>query len=150
MKLITHIIFSFTLVYLISIYSGSSYLDSMWLAVSSSIAINYVIDVFGHTHSKKGSIIRSKATHSLSTASIIGIVIGLAIAYFMNYDLVLGVLSGLATSLSHLFLDSLTMSGIYICGRRHRIASYRYDNPVLNSGFIVSSIFLLYLTLYFS
>ncbi len=149
MKLITHIIFSFMLVYLISISLGYSYLDSGGLAVFSSIIINYVIDAFGH-EKFHGHIRRSKITHSLSTSSLLGISIGLVIAYFIKCDLVLGVLSGLTTSLSHLFLDSLTMGGIYICGKRYRIASYRYDNPVLNGGFIVFSIVLLYLTLYIS
>ena len=148
MKLITHIIFSFMLVYLISILLGYSYLDSFKLALMLSITINYVIDAFGHEE-YRGHIRRSKVTHSISSSSLLGVFIGLAIAYFMNYSLVLGVLSGLATSLSHLFLDSLTMGGIYICGKRYRLASYRYDNPVLNIGFIIISIILLYFTLYF-
>ena len=144
MKLITHIAFSFMLVYLISILLGYSHLDSIGLAVLSSTIINYVIDAFGHEEFH-GHIRRSKVTHSLSTSSLLGAIIGLTIAYFIKCNIVLGVLSGLTTSLSHLFLDSLTMGGIYICGKRYRIASYRYNNPILNSSFVILSIFLLYL-----
>ncbi len=81
MKLITHITFSFMLVYLISISLGYSYLDSVELATSTSIIINYVIDAFGH-ETFHGHIRRSKITHSLSTASVIGVFIGLANSLF--------------------------------------------------------------------
>ena len=101
------------LVYLLLLSVGCSYLDSIGLAMLLSVVINYVIDVFGYEEFH-GHIRRSKDTHSLSTSSILGVFIGLAVTYFMNYSLVLGVLSGLTTSLSHLFLDSLTMGGIYM------------------------------------
>ena len=72
MKLITHIIFSFMLVYLISTSLGYSYLDSVELATSTSIIINYVIDAFDHEEFH-GHIRRNKITHSLSTASVLGV-----------------------------------------------------------------------------
>ncbi len=115
-----------------------------------SIIINEIIDIFGHeyyllsSHSK-----RLQITHSLIGVLMIAAVItGLfqVMLLYLNYPYeksAVLIWPALASGLSHLFLDALNPSGVYICGKRVRIARIRYNNPLANLVLQIIGILLL-------
>jgi len=136
MKLITHYIFTAgLLVWMLPGYLG--FLLSVWLAFS----VNRLID-FGHTH-KHGFSSRSWVTHDLFTAPLWGLAVGFLTYYALQYanvEISLVILAGLVSALSHLFLDSVTESGIFVSGKRKALAHFSYNNPFINAVFIVAGL----------
>ena len=105
-------------------------------------------------HERKGlTIRRTWVTHSIFTASALGIFLGILVAFGFQYanlpfSFVAFVLEGFVSALLHLFLDSITEGGIFVLTKRFALAHFRYDNPLLNTGFALLGIFLLILSLY--
>jgi membrane-bound metal-dependent hydrolase YbcI (DUF457 family) len=84
--------------------------------IVSAIATDWCIDEFGH----KGYgpyVHRTPLTHSIITAPLIGLTIGLVVGTFALLihpaSLLGGIIGGVAASACHLFADSFTMSGIF-------------------------------------
>ena len=152
-KMITHFLFSFGVVAI----ALAPFLHSWWLIFPATIVAlftNLAIDLFGH---EGGS--RTPLTHSIVYAPVWGIGLG-AVFGFIMYIQTRGqmpiamfsawILCGVISSLCHLFSDSLTQGGIYVPtehkkNARWRIASYKYNNPMLNLGLIALGLALLYL-----
>lgn len=177
MRLVTHYVFTFAATLLLTpLLAGIMRGDvggeaartafaavSLWL----SLSVNYVIDRAGHTRrvvgGRGGIPVRDWRTHSVYTAPIWGVLLGLSTALLYLYAQygfnpfsgswpagrlgVFGVfgLLGAYASYTHLFLDSLTEGGVYT--RRHRrvaLAHFRYNNPALNFAVILVSLFAAY------
>jgi len=112
----------------------------VWLA----FVTNELIDVLGHS-TRGGRPVRSFWTHSVFTAPMWGIAASLVSAYLLAIALgkatttseavfVAGL--GIVLAYSHLLLDALTESGVYLGRRRVALAHLRYDNLILNGVFI--------------
>jgi len=105
-------------------------------------------------HERKGlTIRRTWVTHSIFTASALGVFLGILLAFGFQYvnlpfSFVIFALQGFVSALSHLFLDAITEGGIFIFTKRFALAHFHYDNPFLNTGFALLGIFLLALSLY--
>jgi hypothetical protein len=155
-KMITHYVFSFGVVAIML----APLLHSWWLvfpALVVALFTNVAIDLFGH----EGEIVprRTALTHSIVYAPVWGVGVGAAFGLIMYIltrghtpiaPISVGVLGGVISSLSHLFGDSLTQGGIYVPTDRRknvrwRLASYKYNNPMLNLGLIALGLGLLYL-----
>ena len=150
MKLVTHYVFSFGIsLYLISLFrniNAGSGLAAMWLSVS----INYFIDLFGHV-SRNGTPTRSWVTHSLFTGptcggfvaiSSISALASLSASQLGSSAIVLWTMIGVIIGESHLLLDSLTESGVYVARKRVALSHFSYDNPALNLGFVLAGVLL--------
>lgn len=157
-KMITHYIFSFGVVAI----ALAPFLHSwIWIfpALVAALFTNVAIDSFGH---EAGSVPRRTAsTHSVVYAPVWGVAVGAVSGFIiitpsiMHGDapisvIGLGILGGIISSLSHLFGDSLTQSGIFVptehkTNARWQLASYEYNNPGLNLGLIALGLGLLYL-----
>jgi len=110
------------------------------------------MDHAGHERKRFGTR-RTWVTHSIFTASALGIFLGILVAFGFQYanlpfSFVVFALQGFVSALSHLFLDSITEGGIFIFTKHFALAHFRYDNPFLNTGFALLGIFLLALSLY--
>jgi len=105
-------------------------------------------------HERKGlTIRRTWVTHSIFTASALGVFLGILLAFGFQYanlpfSFFIFALQGLISALSHLFLDAITEGGIFIFTKRFALAHFKYDNPFLNTGFALLGIFLLAFSLY--
>ena len=143
MKLVTHYIFTVgLLVWMLPGYPG--FLLSVWLAFS----VNRLID-FGHTM-KNGYPSRSWVTHDILTAPFWGLAVGFLTYYLLGYanmKIPLVILAGLVAALSHLFLDSLTGSGVFVAGKRRALAHISHGNRLINFVFIAAGLFLILATL---
>jgi len=154
-RMITHLFFSFGVVAI-----ALAPLHSWWLILPAAIVVfftNFVIDLFGHEGGSRPR--RTPLTHSIVYAPAWGIAVGVVFGFIM-YIMTRGqmpiamfsvlILCGVISSLSHLFSDSLTEGGIYVStehneNTRWRLASYKYDNSMLNLGLIALGLGLLYL-----
>ena len=172
MKLFTHYIFSAGVLLFLTALLGNSglYIVS---AVWSAIAVNWVIDVFGHDNKPAPSPyknlpnpfappyrpVRAFRTHSIFTAPFIGIIVtvlpvfigvealGQSIfPYIPPLNVALEVLCafGVISAFTHLFLDSLTEGGIYII-HRAALAHLNYNNFAANTVAILFGFALIYL-----
>ena len=130
------------------------------LGMILAILIDSVIDKAGHKQifTYAHGIIQKRVplTHDIVSAPIIGGFIGFIYGYaFMHllkgiyvlefldkYPAIFAV-AGILAALTHLFLDSLTEAGIFIFGKRFRIAGFSYDNIPLNVLFWLLSLMLL-------
>jgi len=130
------------------------------LGMLLAILVDNVIDKAGHkqifTYAHGVIQKRTPLTHDIASAPIIGGSIGFIYGYaFMHlfrgiyvlelldkYPIIFAI-AGVLTALTHLFLDSLTEAGIFILGKRFRIAGFSYDNIPLNILFWLLSLMLL-------
>lgn len=143
MKLITHILFSMALLLVLESLFHVHYL----LQVLVLSFVNVMIDFFGHS-SYRG-VRRTPFTHSLLSASLVGGAFGLAFYFVLPYfgvptSLIFMVVGGVVAGLSHLLLDSLTYSGIFILRKRFAIAHFK-NGPVDVPFAIVSFVVILYM-----
>jgi len=105
-------------------------------------------------HERKGlTIRRTWVTHSIFTASALGIFLGILLAFGFEYvnlpfSFIAFALQGFVSALSHLFLDAITEGGIFIFTKRFALAHFRYNNPFLNTGFALLGMLLFFLSLY--
>jgi len=171
MKLFTHYVFSAgILLYLTAVLgnAGLYIVSAMW----SAIAVNWVIDVFGHDNKPAPSPyktipsswvhpyhpVRAFRTHSVFTAPFIGIIVTVLpvfigveaigqpiFPYIPPLSVTLKVLCafGVISAFSHLFLDSLTEGGIYII-HRFALAHLSYNNFYANTVAILFGFALIY------
>lgn len=148
LKEFTHCAFSVgASLYLLSrmhLLSAASFIAGIWL----SFSVNLLIDVLGHT--RTGVPSRTRLTHSVFTAPLWGastgyasyLVVSQILSLQTSPNLVLWVSAGVLTSLGHLFLDSMTQAGVYSWNRRMAVAHFKYDNPALNAGFVLTGVAL--------
>jgi len=126
--------------------------DYLPSALILGFLVSFLMDRVGHE--KKGSTIkRTWLTHSVFTASALGVFLGVLLAFVFRYanlpfSFVVFALEGFISAFSHLFLDSITEGGIFVLTKRFALAHFSYDNPFLNAGFALLGIFLLVLSLY--
>jgi hypothetical protein len=110
--------------------------------------VNIVIDVMGHSNYR--GLHRTPLTHSPMSATIIGGVWGASMSIILPFfgapvSLLFMVAGGIISAWSHLFLDSMTFSGIFVFGKRFAIAHFTrslIDVPVIIISF-VSIIYIL-------
>lgn len=173
MKLITHYTFSIGLIVLlasIALYPGLRVLDDLETVIWLGYFVNLFVDRVGHRKqiTKYGQIpVRTPLTHSVTTAPIWGFLLGFLSGvgvyvgniYIQNmFSTVAGVdistligfgvwagVMGIIVAYSHLFADSFTMAGIFVRGHRWALAHLRYDNPLLNIGFIGLGVLMFYI-----
>ncbi|MEM4098960.1 MAG: DUF1286 domain-containing protein [Candidatus Micrarchaeaceae archaeon] len=150
MKLITHDIFAFGLsTYVLARVFSTGIATSVILSLVLAFATNRIIDA-GHTQ-KHGYPTRSYITHSIFTAPIWGLLVGLAIstivlfAFHVNI-LFLGAVSGILIAYAHLFLDAPTEGGVFFWRKRIALAHFRYNNALANGFAILVGILLLAIT----
>lgn len=153
MKELTHYVFSAgASMYVLSV-SGRLDLFSVLVVLWLSFLVNFMIDAAGHSGAR-GFPARTRLTHSIFTAPLWGALLSAAsfLAFFdvdRSYPVSgvgLWLALGMLTSVEHLFLDSLTQAGVFYWKQRMAIAHFRYDNPLVNSGFILLGIGLLVLS----
>jgi hypothetical protein len=155
-KMITHHIFSFGVVAI----ALMPFLHA-WLLIFPAMIVafftNFAIDTLGHEGGSRPR--RTPLTHSIVYAPVWGVGVGVVFGFIMEIMTrsempvaMFGVwiLSGVISSLCHLFSDSLTEGGIYVStehskNARWRLASYKYNDPMLNLGLIALGLGLLYL-----
>jgi len=124
----------------------------LFSAVVLGFAVSFVMDHAGHE--RKGFVIRRTwVTHSVFTASALGVFLGMLLAFGFRYvnlpfSFIAFALEGFVSALSHLFLDAITEGGIFIFTKRFALAHFRYNNLFLNTGFSLLGMFLLFLSLY--
>ena len=155
MKALTHYLFStgvsFGLLSLSHALMPGSIVMALWL----SLSINYLIDMLGHV-SRNGYPTRTRLTHSVLTAPILGAFVAAASldaaslalgSRWVWEPLALWTFMGALVSEEHLFLDSLTEAGVYALKRRIRIAQFDYDNMTLNIVFALLGVLLIAVSL---
>jgi hypothetical protein len=109
--------------------------------------VNVVIDFFGHSAYK--GLRRTPATHSPLSATVIGGVYGVVFFFVLPYfgvvtNLLFMVLGGIVAAWTHLFLDSMTFSGIFVFKKRLAIAHFK--NGLIDVPFlIISFVLILYM-----
>ncbi len=128
MKLFAHYMFSWMLaviwVHVILGYPGYEMVGAAFLI---SLIVNVTIDAFGHEHSF-GNVSRNPITHSVFTAPLWGLAVGLAFWYFFGMPLLAFAGMGIICAVGHLMLDFVTMRGIFITpGWRVGVLHLRYD-----------------------
>ncbi|MDG7044066.1 MAG: DUF1286 domain-containing protein [Nitrososphaerota archaeon] len=146
MRLIAHDIFAFGLGTYVLAQLGAGIASSAALAFLLSVAVNRIIDA-GH-YQKKGRPARSHLTHSVFTAPIWGLLVGLAISsialFVLHVDLLLpGAIAGTLAAFAHLFLDSLTEGGIFLWKKRMALAHFKYNNGLANGLAIMAGVLML-------
>jgi membrane-bound metal-dependent hydrolase YbcI (DUF457 family) len=155
MKRVTHNVFSFaTNLWILRMLEVGDIACATLVSVSISIIVNWVIDsLAGHKGHR-----RTPYTHSLTGAFIITLLLTIAthlmlqllgIHSLAHITLVTAVLV-LLTSLTHLLLDTFTVDGVELLWPfrygRISLSNRRYDDPSLNTLFIVLAVILV--TLY--
>jgi hypothetical protein len=174
-KLVTHYTFSIGLIVLIAsifLYPGVRKSDDFITVIWLGYFVNLFVDRIGHRLqlTKYGEIpVRTALSHSVTTAPVWGFLVGAVSgvgvyigsvyvrSFFSSLNGVsvpvligFGVWSGamgVIVAYSHLFADSLTMAGIFVRGHRWALAHLRYDNPLLNIGFIGLGVLMFYIGL---
>lgn len=139
MKALTHYVFStgsaFYVLSALGQRSAAWFLLALWL----SLSVNFLIDLMGHGL-RPGRPKRSLLTHSVATAPLWGAFIGASSAALYSpsaaIQLALWGAFGSFVAFTHLFLDSLTEGGVYLIRHRIAIAHFRYNNVLLNGGFL--------------
>jgi hypothetical protein len=151
MKALPHYLFSTGVSFGLLSLSHALMPGSIGMALWLSLSINYLIDVLGHV-SRNGNPTRTWLTHSVLTAPILGALVAAisldaALRAFGSgpslEPLALWTFMGALVSEEHLFLDSLTESGVYALKRRIAIAHFNYDNMALNIGFALLGVLLI-------
>ena len=147
MKLIAHYIFSLGVLALMG-QGALGLLLALWL----SFSVNRLIDL-GHT--RRGNYIsRSWVTHDLYTAPFWGAGVGLLTYFALLYARVVApvaVAMGVVSALSHLLLDAVTESGIFVAKKRKAIAHFSYSDPRLNALAILGGMLMfLFAVLHFA
>lgn len=140
MRLITHILFSI----MVLLALGMILHVHLILPVVILALVNIMIDSFGHSTYR--GLRRTSMTHSPLSATIIGGVWG-AVLYFLLP--LFGVVAplwfmaagGIVAAWTHLLLDSMTYSGIYVMKKRVAIAHFR--NGPIDIPFLITSIVLI-------
>ncbi len=119
-------------------------------ALVSSILVNEIIDVFGHEYLWWQRYPRRiKITHSLFGVIAVSLIVTTVLQILLvhigtsYYSSSLIFWAALSTGISHLVLDSLNPSGVYICGKRISFRVVRAGNPVANLIFQVLGVLLL-------
>ena len=150
MKLRTHYVFSFGLLFLIdSLITNTPFYYLLILTGVISVVANNVIDSLGHEVKGK-YIARIPRTHTVPRSIGWGLLTTLPIAvmlyYFYPKLLYVTILDGLIVGPSHTLLDVFTEKGIYhkVNGRwrRFALAHFSYNDPFVNGlatflGFIM-------------
>jgi membrane-bound metal-dependent hydrolase YbcI (DUF457 family) len=117
------------------------------LAMAFNTMIHPLIDALGHEeHWWQSHPRRHALTHSLLGSTMLTIILYAPLYKFLaptNAWVVTLFLPLLLSSYSHLFLDMLNPSGIYICGRRISLRVARYSNPLANLFFQLLGVTLL-------
>ncbi|MDG6918554.1 MAG: DUF1286 domain-containing protein [Nitrososphaerota archaeon] len=161
MRLFTHTIFSWgvgsLLFYLIGltyyaplVWALGRYLWAFMLVVSW--LGNHMIDKLGHKMTPMGYPKRLPRTHSIFTAPIWGGLAALMVTFAMAHLPLIGVpfywqdavAIGVFVAYSHLFLDSLTMAGVYFTTKRIDLMHLSWDSPVGNGLAILAGFAALY------
>jgi len=145
----THIIFGAGLSALAASLLGCS-LTCIALAAMANLVIHPLIDRLGHEkHWWQKHPRRHKATHSLLGATLVSLAVAAALRHAAPaagvgewQPLALAALIG---GLSHLALDALNPSGVYLCGRRVSLRAARYNSLWANLLFQSLGIILLVL-----
>ena len=149
MKALTHYIFSIGIGVLLCERLGHFSFIDVVLVVWLGLAVNAVIDVFGHGI-RGGVGNRSFLTHSVFTAPLWGGAVAVLSVYvpvkFQIFPISLWeaafvVGMGVVVAYSHLFLDALTEGGVFWGKRRIALAHMRYNNRILNGAFLVIGAF---------
>ncbi len=150
MKQITHYLFSVGLSFCVLSLFRSLNADSLLMVVWLSVSVNFIIDMLGHV-SRNGTPSRSWVTHSVFTAPACGGLVGgftlAAISTLLAFRLLWTSIAfwttvGAIIAVSHLLLDSLTESGVFLTRKRMAFAHFSYNNQLLNLGFILAGICL--------
>jgi hypothetical protein len=149
MKALTHYVFSIGMGVLVSERLGYFSFIDVVLVVWLGLAVNVVIDVFGH--GLRGGVgNRSFLTHSVFTAPVWGGAVAVLSVYVPVrfqvlpiglWEAVFIVVMGVLIAYSHLFLDALTEGGVYWGRRRVALAHMRYNNRILNAVFLLIGAF---------
>ena len=143
MKLITHILFSIFILLLLEVPFHAHFL----LQIVVLSFVNIVIDYFGHSTYR--GLRRTPTTHSPVSATIIGGIYGAVFFFILPYfgvvtNLLFMVLGGIIAAWTHLFLDSMTFSGIFVFKKRAAIAHFK--NGLIDVPFlIISFVLILYM-----
>ncbi|BCU66572.1 hypothetical protein HS7_00090 [Sulfolobales archaeon HS-7] len=155
MKLITHYLFSIGVMFFsVSLFLNVNPFTLLLVLSVFSVAGNVLIDRLGH-EVRGGYIRRTPRTHTLGRSVFWGILPAIPLilyAYLFNSYIALVIfLSCVLIGPLHIFLDSLTERGIYVRSggrwRRFSLASFRYNNPVINGWFCLIGVLLLYVSL---
>jgi len=117
------------------------------MVVAVAFLVDGAIDRLGHEEGGYGPK-RTERTHGLFTAPFLGALIGLLLqlvvawllGWFSGLDwtayasplITTGICEGVLAGFVHLTLDSTTERGIYMWGKRRRLAGWRSDDPDLN------------------
>ncbi len=133
MRLSTHILFGAGASSLVASLAG---VDRFHIMVLWGIAVLHhtVIDRLSH---ESGGRYRTRLFHSLLGATLLSLAIGgLYIAVdptLAHPPQALGFIAGvLVSGWSHLLLDSMNPGGVFVGGRRRRIARISYRDPLAN------------------
>ena len=119
------------------------------LAATLNGVVHPLIDWLGHEkHWWQSHPRRHAATHSVLGSSILALGVVAVVARALSlvgarvdaWSLAAATLAG---ALSHLALDALNPSGVFVCGRRVSLGIARYNNPVLNIALQALGVMLL-------
>ncbi len=119
------------------------------LAVTLNSIIHPLIDWLGHekhwwqSHPRRHAITHSLLGSSILSLAVVAVVVRLLSAVGIVVDAWSLSAATLAGALSHLALDALNPSGVFVCGRRVSLRIARYNNPILNIAFQAMGLMLL-------
>ncbi len=140
MRLSTHIAFGAGIAGFTASMLGCS-LACWALAIVDSIAVNIVVDLLGHDHRFLSHARRTRITHSLPGILAVSLLISYAslhgLAWPIDEALSLTVATA-ASGVSHWILDAMNPHGVYLVGRRFRIARIPYWSFTANLIFQVA------------
>ena len=146
MKMLTHIVFGAGSA--MALLASYPYDVRLVLALGTSLVVNFVIDVFGHT--MHGHFVaRSPLTHSVVTAPLWGGALGYILWEAGTSFGIMGarleaafVGAGVVVALAHLLLDSLTERGVYFVTKCMALAHFGSGDDLLNGLFLALGIVL--------
>lgn len=142
----THNVFGFALSLLVvEAWLYNYFLIAIFTSILLTLSINWFIDrIAGHKGYR-----RAPYTHSFITSTVIAVAIAMLYIYALDF---LGVTvpvqqvfaASICVAVSHMLLDMMTKDGIYpiwpLAGNKLSILGVRYDNPAINTLFVVISI----------
>ncbi len=145
MKLRTHIVFSFVVGYGLLRLLGAGIRCGVVVSVATSVAVNLIVDA---GHAVRGRLrVRSYLTHSPAgiwvplLVSLLPYVLARWTGLGVSVGPALLLAAGFASFASHLALDMLTESGVYLTPRKRvALAHFRYDGLADTVFFAVSVI----------
>ncbi|MDG6933270.1 MAG: DUF1286 domain-containing protein [Nitrososphaerota archaeon] len=161
MRLFTHTTFSWGAGTLLFYIIGMNYYTPLVWALGRYLWVfmlvvswlgNNMIDKLGHGVTPQGYPKRLPRTHSIFTAPIWGGLAAILVTWVATQIPFLGVqfywqdaiAIGVFVAYSHLFLDSLTMAGIYFTTKRIAIMHLSWDSPIGNGLAILAGFAALY------